>query len=152
VRLLALRQGERDLHLAVLEIQLRRHQGEALLDGLANQLPDLVLVQQQPALPPGVVIHVPAVRVGVDVHVVQPHLAPLHLGVAVAQVRPPLADALHLGAEQRDAGLERLEDVVIVKRLAVVGNHRLGGIVRLGHHARAPASRAASRTAATRLP
>src|SRR5439155_14042743 len=44
-----LRLGERDRHLgdAVLEIQLERHDGESLAAGAADQLADLVSVEQQ---------------------------------------------------------------------------------------------------------
>ena len=41
---------------------------------------------------------------------------------AVAQVDATFANRFHLGTEQRDARLERLEDVVVVKRLAVLGD------------------------------
>ena len=37
----------------------------------------------------------------------------------------PLADPLHFGAEQGDAGLEGFEDVIVVESLAIVGNQRL---------------------------
>ena len=133
---------------------------------LPIELADLVLVQQQLAPAPGVVVDVAAMAVRVDVDVVQPHLALLDAGVAVAQVGLALADALHLGAEQRDAGLEGLEHVVVVQRLAVVGDElvrrpavasrarwRGGGVRALTGPPPAGAARsAASRTACTRLP
>ena len=46
----------------------------------------------------------------------------LEPAIAVAQVDPPLANRLHLGALEHQARLERLEEVVVVPRLAVVGN------------------------------
>ena len=69
-----------------------------------------------------IVIDIAAMAVGIDVDVEQPHLALLDARKAVAQVGLALADPLDLGAEQRDAGLEGFEDVVVVKRLAVVGD------------------------------
>ena len=72
-------------------------------------------------------VGVPAVAVRLDVHVVHEDFPVLHLRVAVAQIHAPLANRLHLGAEQRDAGLERLEHVVVVERLAVLGDVLLRG-------------------------
>jgi hypothetical protein len=57
-----------------------------------------------------------------DVDVVQEHLALLHARVAVAEVDAALADGLDLGAEQCDASLVGVEDVVVVKRLAILGD------------------------------
>ena len=65
----------------------------------------------------------------------------------------PFADRLHLGAEQRDAGLEGLEQVVVVMRLAVVGDDLLRLFaLGLGHACILEAARRAARqTASTRL-
>jgi hypothetical protein len=134
-------------------LKYRRHERQALLDGLADQLADFVLVQQE--LPPAlwIVVDVPPVRVGIDMDVVQPHIALLDARKGVSQVGAPLPDALDFGAEERDAGLEGLEHVVVVQGLAVVGDQRVFGLIlRPWRHRRAPARRAASRTAATRLP
>src|SRR5262245_37930263 len=63
--------------------------------------------------------------VRIDVHVVEPHLALLHPREAVAKIRPPLANPLHLGPEQRDPRLEGSEDVIVEERLPVLGDERL---------------------------
>ena len=47
VRLLALGERQRQLDAPVLEIHPQRHERHAALDGLADQLPDFVAVQQQ---------------------------------------------------------------------------------------------------------
>ena len=79
-------------------------------------------------------------------------LAGFDAAVAVLEVDAPLADRLHLGAEQRNAGLERLEEVIVVAGLAVVRHQAFRRAVRHGAtSARAAASFAARRTAATML-
>ncbi len=52
----------------------------------------------------------------------QPGLAVADLDVGVADRRAALAHALHLGALQHDAGLDALEDLVLVQRAAVTGD------------------------------
>src|SRR4029453_8275990 len=74
VRLFAFRQADGHLDAAVLEIHPDRHERHAPLDGLANQLPDLLAVQEQLAAALRIVIAVAAVAVRVDVHVVDPDL------------------------------------------------------------------------------
>src|SRR5262245_5977641 len=81
-----------------------------------------------------------------DVDVVQVHLAVIDAREAVAEVDPALANGLHLCAEQRDAGFERLDQVVIVVRLTVLGDVRLSQLA-LGlflHDARSSFARLAS--------
>jgi hypothetical protein len=85
-----------------------------------------MFVQQQLPATLGIVIEVAAMTVGIYVYVVEPDVCALHARKAVAEVGPALADALDLGAEQRNAGFERFEDVVVVKRLAVVGDRGFG--------------------------
>ena len=127
MRLLAFRERQRHFHAPVLEIHAQRHEGHAALDGLADQLADFVLVQQQLARAHRRMIGVPAVAVRLNVHVVHEDFPILHLRVAVAQVHTTLPDRFHLGAKQRDAGLERLDDVVVVVRLAVLRDVLLRG-------------------------
>src|SRR5712692_200622 len=126
VLLLAFREADGHLHAAVLEVHADRHQRHPLLDGPANELPDFVAVQQQLAAAQRLVLGVAAMAVRADVHVVDEHFAVLDAGEAVAQVHAALADRLHLGPEQNQPGLERLEEMVVVRRLAVLGDVRLG--------------------------
>src|SRR5437868_8250927 len=71
VLLLAARQADGNLYAAVLEVQPRRHERHALLDGLADQLADLVPVQQQLAPAQRLVLGVAAMAVRADVDVVE---------------------------------------------------------------------------------
>jgi hypothetical protein len=59
VRLLALRQPERDLDVPVLEVHPSRHERHPALDGPPDQLPDLLSVEQELALAGGRVIGYP---------------------------------------------------------------------------------------------
>src|SRR3954453_5604426 len=108
VVLLAFRKAHRHLHAAVLEIEPRRDQRHPLLDGLADQLSDLVAVEQQLAAAQRLVLGIAAVAVRADVHVVQEHFAVLDAREAVAQVHTAFANGLPLGAEQHEARLEGL--------------------------------------------
>src|SRR3954468_10895941 len=108
VILLAPRQADGHLYPAVLEVHADRDQRHPFFDRLANQLPDLLAMQEQLATPERLVIGVAAVRVRADVHVVEEHLPIFDPREAVAKVDAALADRLHLGAEQRDTRFERL--------------------------------------------
>src|SRR5678815_4930255 len=87
VRLLALREADRDLDAAVLQVDAHRDERHPLLDGLADQFPDLRPVQQQLPLAQGLVIAVAAIAVRADVDVVDPDFARFDARIAVAQVR-----------------------------------------------------------------
>src|SRR6266702_4235 len=134
VRLLALGQADGHLHTAVLQVHAHGHQRHPALDGLANQLSDLLSVEQQ--LPPTrrLVIAVAAVSVRADMHVVNPDFSRLDAREAVAEVRAAFPDRFHLRPEQRHARFEGLQQVVIVLCLAVVGDDLLRFLARgLGH-------------------
>src|SRR6185295_2716162 len=60
--------------------------------------------------------------VGVDVDVINPDLAVIDAREAVAQIDVPFADRLDFRSDQLDPGLVGLEDVVVVKSLAVFRN------------------------------
>src|SRR5262245_26103355 len=122
VSLLAFREPEGNLDPTVLEVHAGRHERHAALDRLADQLSNLLAVQQQLALPRRLVIGIAPMAVRLDVDVVDPHFPGVHAGIAVAQVDVPLPDRFDLGPEERHTSLERLEDVVVVERLAVFGD------------------------------
>src|SRR5262249_25598627 len=147
VGLLAAGQAHGELDLPALEIEAERNQCHSLLDGLPDEFPDLLTMQQQLAAPRRLVVGVAAVCVLRDVDVVDEDLPALDTRVAVAQVDAALADRLHLRALQDNAGLERLEDVVVVERLPVLRDDSLCflALSELGHGSAPPgASRAGS--------
>src|SRR5258708_33538687 len=61
-------------------------------------------------------------QVGRDVHAEQPGLVALDPDIAVLQDALAFPEALDLRADQRDAALERLENVVVVARPSVLGD------------------------------
>ena len=101
--------GQRQLDLgpaAAVEIDRERHQRHALARHRAEHLGDLALLEQQFARPLGLVIVAVAVAEFGDVGVDQPDLLVLHLGIAFGDRALAEAQRLHLGAGQRDAGLD----------------------------------------------
>src|SRR6516162_8249382 len=125
VLLLALREAHSDLHAAILEIEAKGHERHPLLDRLANELADLLAVQQQLAPADRLVVGVAAMAVGTDVDVVEKYLAVLDAREAVAKVDATFANRLDLGPQEGDAGFECVEHVVVVERLAVFGDRLL---------------------------
>src|SRR5262249_20412386 len=69
VRLLAFCEADGDLHAPIFQVHADGHDGHAALGGLANQLADLLTVQQQLAPPFGIVIAVAAIAIRADVDV-----------------------------------------------------------------------------------
>src|SRR4051795_2683662 len=108
---LAARQGDLDLRLAVLEVQRQRHKREPTLLRLADQLRDLLAVQQELARPPRLVVGPRPLVVLRDVRVLQPHLAVLDVRIGIDERRTASAQRLHLGAGQYQA---RLDDILEV--------------------------------------
>ena len=68
------------------------------------------------------VFGIAAMAVRADIHVIEIRLPSVEPREAVAKVHAPLADRLHLGPEQDDARFERLEQMVVVERLPVLGD------------------------------
>src|SRR3712207_3970036 len=130
VGLLALRQRQRGLDLAVLEVQVQRDERQPALLGLADELLDLGPVHQHLALAARGVVGPGPLRVLGDVHVLQPHLAVVHGGEAVDERGTAGTKALHLGAGEHQAHLVRVEDRVVVPRLLVLGDELAPGLTR----------------------
>ncbi len=122
MHLLAARQSQGDFHFPVFEVHPQRHQCHAALHRLADELPNLMGVQQQLARPKRLVVRVSAMAVRLDMDVVDEYLAVLDPRETVTQVGAALANGLHFGASKDQPGLERFENVVVVKRLPIFGN------------------------------
>src|SRR3954469_18366913 len=130
VGLLALRERERGLDLAVLEVQVQRDEREPALLDLPDQLVDLAAVHEHLALATRGVVGPGALHVLGDVHVLQPDLAVVDRGEPVDEGGPAGAEALHLGAGQRQPHLVGVEDRVVVPRLLVLGDELSPGLTR----------------------
>jgi hypothetical protein len=93
--------------------------GPALVD-LALGLVDLVPVEEHLADAPRCVVGPGALGVLRDVHAVQERLAVGDLAEPVAERRATGPQRLHLGADEHQARLEHVVDVVVVPGLAVL--------------------------------
>ncbi len=77
-------------------------------------------MQQQLALAIGVWIGDVAMRIRSNVQIMQPYLAVTNEREAISQLAIILAKRADFRAGQHDTNLERFEDIVLVKRLAVL--------------------------------
>src|SRR6185312_10313311 len=129
--LLAARETDLDLgDAALVEVDRQRHQCHALAFRRAQQLVALLAVEQQLARPPFLVVEAVGRFVYRDMGIEQPQLA-LHLaGIGFRDAGMAAAQALHLAAQQHDAGLQRLVDEVIVAGAAILRDETIGA----AHH------------------
>jgi hypothetical protein len=149
VQLFSPRERQRHLDLPPPEVKACGNQGQPLFGRSADELSDLFAMQEHFPAPLGIVIDIATMTVRIDVDVVQPDLSRFNARKAVPQVRFAFANPLYLGAEEHESRLERLKQVVVVKRLAVFRNQRFP-VGQPGPHRtarRAVASSAASSTA-----
>jgi hypothetical protein len=121
------------LHPAVLEVEPRRDEGEALLPHLCVEALDLAPVHQELPRPVRLVVGPVAGSVLGDVQADEPRLAVAHLGVRLLERRLALTERLHLGPGQHEAGLDPIEEVEVVPRAAVLDDQLFS--LRLGHRA-----------------
>ena len=132
---LVLAAAERDLelHLAVLEVELRGDERQALLAHLGVEAVDLAPLEQQLAVAIGDVVRDVALGVLGDRGADEPHLAVAHVGERLAELDVARAQRLHLGAAEHDPRLDALEQLVVVPRAAVLGDQlRSGGSLGTG--------------------
>src|SRR5205807_9665977 len=120
-------------HSSALEVEPQRNDGQPFFNDLTEQSIDLAAMEQQLPLSLRIVVFTIAVTVGRDMRADKEGLAVVEVDVAVLQIHPPLAQRLDLGAGERDSCFELLEDEVVVKRLAIGGDHLLAGIGFGGH-------------------
>src|SRR5579871_2820268 len=132
-QLLALRERELDLHLARLEVELGRHDGEALLRDTGREPLELLAMEKELARPVGIVVRAVPLRVLRHVETEEPALAVTHLGVRLLQRRLPAAQRLDLRPLQNETGFEPVAEVVLVARAAVLDDELLSFGVRCGH-------------------
>ena len=83
-------------------------------------------MQQELPSPGRLVIDVTAMGVRADVNVVDPDFVIFDAREAVPKVHASFTDRFYLGSLQHDACLERLENVIIVQRLPILGRDALG--------------------------
>src|SRR5205823_4876921 len=97
---LALGQGDLALDQIVLHIQPQGNQRQSLFLRAARQLVNLPPMEEQAAVPEGIMIQIASRTVRADVAVDQPDLTALHRGVPILQVGLAVANRLHPGPGQ----------------------------------------------------
>jgi hypothetical protein len=118
VQLLAARQAELDLGVPPLgDVQPKRDDGESLGLRLAQELVDLVAMEEQLAISLGLVVLPVAPVPRGDVRADEPGLTVVDARVRLGQVDLPGADGLDLGPGQDQASVEGVLDVVLVAGL-----------------------------------
>ena len=133
--LFALGDGQFALDPAISEVKAGGDERMSLDLRLCHKPPDLVLVHQQLSCAGLVVVRYIAVRIGSDMQIEQEGLAVLDEAVRVLQVRFSFANGFDLGTAEGNAGLELLEQEVVVAGDPVMGGIALAGghrIARLG--------------------
>src|SRR5438132_7154846 len=78
-------EGELDLGAAVLEVELRRDERQTLLGDLAGQGREFLLVQEELAIPVGIVVGDVSLVVGRDMGPDQPGFAVAHVSVGLLE-------------------------------------------------------------------
>ena len=114
VQVLAYAHAQVQLHAAVLQIHVQRHQCVALALHRAAQLADLTLVEQKTLGPQRVGVEDVALLIGADVHALNEDFPVLDHSEALFQVHLALAHGLDFRAFQLDAALDAFLDEVIV--------------------------------------
>ena len=109
--------------LAMLEIDLERHQGKALLPGLAEQLHDLSLMHQQLARTQRIVIEDISLFIGTDMHILHKNLAIPDDCIAVLEIGPARPQGLYFRPLQSQTGLIGLMDKEIMTCLAILASN-----------------------------
>ena len=112
--------------------QSQGHDGDTRLLGVTGDTADFLAVQQKFAVTVGSVVVVGAVAVLGNVHVLNPYLIIDDHAIGVGQATLALADGLDFGTREHNTRGERLDDLVIERRLAVLDIDRIVVVVR-GH-------------------
>src|SRR6516162_6240849 len=130
--------GERKLELGaalLIEIEPERHERHSLALDRAHELVDLAAVKQELAHALGRMVEAAALQVFRDIGVDKPDLAAARIGVGFCDRRLAAAQRFNLRAGEREAGLERLTDLIVEARLAIVGDHTNLAVRFRGHPA-----------------
>src|SRR5688572_4803105 len=93
-------------------------------------------MQQQLAVALRIVVRIGAVAVRIDVASEQPDFIVPHRRVGILERHLGITERFHLGAAEHEPGFERLEDLVVVTRLAIRGDRPIARLAVLTRHDR----------------
>ena len=107
---------ERELELdeMALQVETKGHNGHALLDKSSLELEDLALLKQKTALAHGIVVETVCLHVRRHMALHEPRAVSTETHECLGQVGFASSDALHLTPDECDAGLEAIEELVLV--------------------------------------
>ena len=126
---LASRRGDDQFGKASLvDEQAQGHDGDTRLLSVTGDAADFLAVQQQFAVTVGRVVVVGAVAIFGDVHVLDPDFAVDDHTIGIGQAALALTDGFDFGTRQHDTRSERLDNLIVERRLAVLD---IDGIVTL---------------------
>ena len=145
VQLFALAQAKFDLDAAVLEIQRKRDERNAVLHDAGVELEYLALMHEQAARPDGVAVENIALLIRRDVHTADEKLTILHGAERILEIDVPRADRLDLRSGKLYPGLKALKHKVFMKSLAVAGYFLYALLLRHAAHSPLPVIAAARR-------
>src|ERR1051326_588916 len=127
VQLFALAERQRHLRYSVAEVELERNERQPLPFDGSDETTDFLAMEQQLARSLGFVVRITAPFIGRDVHVDEEDLAIANDSVRVSNVGFAVPERFHLSAGENDAGLPRIEDLVIKSRALVARDRDLVG-------------------------
>ncbi len=122
MQLLALAQSQQHFGSSFLEIDFERHQRQTLFAGPGREPLDLALVHQDLARPAGLVVELVRPLVLGDVAAQQPHFVAADARIGLLQRNLAAAQAFDLAPDENNSALQRLEDLVLEARAAVLGD------------------------------
>ena len=126
---------EVDFHAATSEAHFEGYEGEAFFGHAFVEAADLVGMEEELATAYGfVATHADGKLIGGDVHALEPQFAVDHVGVGVGELHLASSGAFHLAAEQHNAGLDHVQDGVVVPGLAIARDERVAAEVIVSTH------------------
>lgn len=111
-----------NLHQRALPVHSQDRKREPLLEGMALQLMDFPLVEQQLTSPSRLMLGEAGFVVDLHIAVVEPHLPFIDPGEGVGNIDFSLPDRLHLSAAELQTGLITLNDVKVPEGLSIGGD------------------------------
>ena len=100
--------------------QAQGNDGKTGLHGFLGNTADFLAVEQQFAVAVGGVVVIGTVTVLGNIHILDPNLAIDDHAIGIGQAALALTDGLDFGAREHNARSERLDNLIVERRLAVL--------------------------------